>query len=322
MPLFKKLVVSRALVKECLTLDFRQGSRIPSRCSIPAPTGTMFQRTCDTTALTQEVAKHLQEPVVNSRRVDYYYFEQGQGMIGYNAGLTRILVCTRSAYVGGDLVLRSTRSRADKAVVSPCQGMILVLSPFCAFDVAPVESGSMIVAEISVNIPGFDHIETPAPSDAGVRLFNTHHPLWPRHTSNACFAFRLLLDCRTGERVVEQIFIDGQWYTLLLKPGGGRVCVPADVVGSTHLEEVPFCDVTPEVLSRVLAIDPPYSAVAFARRCTYGAIDVRCAFEHIVYGTFKVDPARKSTHGSSSEADCAAAQSDADAEPAAANLSL
>lgn len=299
MPLFKKLMVSRALIKECLTLDFRQGARIPSRCFIPTPTGMVYQRLCDTGALVQEITKSLNQPVLCAGHVNYYYFEQGQSMIGENSCQTRLLVCTRSAYVGGDIVLRSTRSRADKSILCPCQGMVVVLSPFCAFDITPVESGSMIVAEIAVSIPGFDHLEMPAPADAGVRLFNSPHLLWPRHSSNVCFAFRLLRDARSGARVVEQLFIDGRWYTVLATPGGGRICVPADVVGSTHLEEVPFCDATPDIMRRVLAIEPVYDALAYTHRCTHGAVDVRCALESIVYGMFRsgAPPRRSSSPG-------------------------
>nr|WME00811.1 hypothetical protein [Orf virus] len=296
MPLFRKLMVSRSLVKECLTLDFRQGERLPTRCFLPVPAGTTFHRVCDTSPLTNEVSRHVQEPVMGTGRVQYYYFESGQGMIGDNAGMPRMLVCTRSAYNGGDVVVRSTRSRADKTVVAPCQGMVLLLSPFCAFDITPVESGSAIFAEVIVTAPSMDHVEAvTGTGEAAVRIFNSHHPLWPRHGSNVCFALRLLRDVRTGERVVEQMFMDGRWHTVLRTSCGNKVCVPADLVGQTNLEEVPFCDVTPEIMRRALAIDPPYEAVAHPHRCVYGAMDVRCANEYLVYCTFKTEPARRST---------------------------
>lgn len=238
-------------------------------------------------------------------RVQYYYFESGQGMIGDNAGMSRMLVCTRSAYNGGDVVVRSTRSRADKTVVAPCQGMALLLSPFCAFDITPVESGSAIFAEVIVTSPSMDHVEAvTGTGEAAVRIFNSHHPLWPRHGSNVCFALRLLRDVRTGERVVEQMFMDGRWHTVLRTSCGNKVCVPADLVGQTNLEEVPFCDVTPEIMRRALAIDPPYEAVAHPRRCVYGAMDVRCANEYLVYCTFKTEPARRSTSSPGPDGPC------------------
>ncbi|AIZ77368.1 hypothetical protein SB87_gp115 [Parapoxvirus red deer/HL953] len=292
MPLFRRLMVPRALVRESLTLDFRHGTRIPSRCYLPTPPGMIFQRLCDTSALAAEVSKGLGEPVVAAGTVNFLYFEQGQGMIGENVAGSRILLCTRSAYTGGDIVLRCTRTR-EKTVICPCQGMALVISPFCAVDVTPVESGSVVLAEIPVSAPSFDHLELSCPGDAGVRLFNSGAMLWPRHGSQVCFAFRLLRDARTGDRVAEQLFIDGQWFSLLRLPGERRICVPADLVGTTHIDEVPFCDVTPEIMQRVVAVEPPYDAVAFARRCTHGAIEVKCALESIIYGSFRTEAPRR-----------------------------
>ncbi|WOC35498.1 hypothetical protein [Equine parapoxvirus] len=285
MPLFVKVVVPREVVAACLSPGLREGERLRCHGAVTSPAGTAHSHLCNAAPVADEVARRLQEPVAAAARVTHYRFALGQSMVASgNAGSARMLVCVRAAGAGGNVVLCPTRSPTEKSVVAPFEGMVLLLSPFCAFDVTPVEAGALVLAEVPASVPSLNAVEARAPGDPEVRLFNHPHLLWPPAPGAVGFAFRLLRSATTGERLAEQLFLDGRWHTLVRTPCGERLCVPADAVGSTALEPVPPCDASPEAVRRVLAVCPGYDALAFPRRCVYGALEALCGTEQLVYG--------------------------------------
>nr|WGO62751.1 hypothetical protein [Wadden Sea poxvirus] len=153
-----------------------------------------------------------------------YYDEYNEDFV-----FTKAIVCLKSTK--GGLLIISNKINGNKNIIDLNTDYITLISPLATYNIAPIINGSIILTILYINIPSM-RVYNVFKNNI---LYSTHFDTLKLLQNECMFIVKRLDDFKTKKRICDQIFINGEWYTIL-NTKYKKTYIPSICFGKTNIE--------------------------------------------------------------------------------------